>query len=435
MAAPGAFFERVQYLYAHPREVDRDELTLKDGKIYERYSAPMIGADDLYFGRVWFFRDITERKRAEHQITQRMKELRAFYGVAEIVEREGITQDELYRECANILAKSWQYPEISCARIVMGDSEFRTKNFMESAWKQSAPVKVYGKLVGRIEVGYLEKRSDEDEGPFLKEERLLINAFAERIGHITERKQVEEDVRRLNEELERRVRDRTAQFEVSNKELETFAYSVSHDLRGPLRAIDGFSLSLLKDAKDTLSKDMMEDLVRVRKAAQRMSRLIDSLLTLSRTTRQEMTIEPVDLSLIAREIASDLQKSDPSRSAEFVITPGMMVNGDKQLLHLALQNLLNNAWKFSRNGKQALIEFGVESTDGKQVYFVRDNGAGFDMTYVDKLFGSFQRLHSEKEFEGTGIGLATVQRIIQRHGGKIWAEGMVGAGATFYFTI
>jgi signal transduction histidine kinase len=252
---------------------------------------------------------------------------------------------------------------------------------------------------------------------------------------IKERRRAEDEVRRLNVELERRVMDRTAQLAAANKELEAFSYSVSHDLRAPLRSIDGFSQVLLKHYREQLDPQGQNYLERVRASSQRMGQLIDDLLNLSRMTRGELRREPVDLSAVARAVAGELQQAEPDRQVTFVIADGLVVDGDPRLLRVVLENLLDNAWKFTGKHPRARIEFGRTQRDGDTVYFVRDNGVGFNMAYADKLFGAFQRLHTRAEFEGTGIGLATVQRIIHRHGGGIRAEGAEGQGATFYFTL
>jgi len=234
---------------------------------------------------------------------------------------------------------------------------------------------------------------------------------------------------------EEEVKQYAAQLNASNKELEAFAYSVSHDLRAPLRSIDGFSQVLLEDYAEKLGGEGRDYLERVRAGTQRMAALIDDLLNLSRISRKEMKRERVSLSALAREITDGLRRSQPGRDVEFVIARGLTVDGDAQLLRAALENLLGNAWKFTGKQDAARIEFGSTEKDGKTAYFVRDDGAGFEMAYAEKLFGAFQRLHSASEFEGTGIGLATVQRIVHRHGGRVWAEGEVGKGATFYFTL
>jgi len=252
---------------------------------------------------------------------------------------------------------------------------------------------------------------------------------------ITERKQADIQLKKYREQLEELVEERTRQLSAAIKELESFAYSVSHDLRAPLRAIDGFSQAILEDYFDKLDEQGKDYLIRIRNASQRMAQLIDDILQLSRLSRSKMQIEQVNLSEIAREIFADLRNTDPKRQVDIIIQPELIVYGDARLLKIALENLLSNAWKFTSKHPTARIELGVMQINNEPVYYVRDDGAGFDMAYVDKLFGAFQRLHSEKEFEGTGIGLATVQRIIHRHGGRVWAEGAIEKGATFYFTL
>jgi K+-sensing histidine kinase KdpD len=241
---------------------------------------------------------------------------------------------------------------------------------------------------------------------------------------IAERKKTEEE-----------LKQRTMDLETSNRELEAFSYSVSHDLRAPLRSMDGFSQAVLEDYADKLDEQGKDYLNRIRESSQMMAQLIDDILGLSRVVRAELWLTKVNLSDMADAIAQDLKRLEPQRQVEFNIQPGVEAVGDSNLLHSVLENLLNNAFKFSAGRQIARIGFGVEEKNGAKAYFVQDNGAGFDMKYADKLFQPFQRLHSNSEFPGTGIGLATVQRVIRRHGGKIWAEGEVGKGATFHFTL
>ncbi|MBP1731081.1 MAG: sensory transduction histidine kinase [Deltaproteobacteria bacterium] len=262
----------------------------------------------------------------------------------------------------------------------------------------------------------------------------VIGVFAA-ARDITERKKAEEEIQKLNRELEARVIKRTAELENSNKELEAFSYSVSHDLRSPLRSIEGFSLALLEDYGDRLDDTGKSYLDRVRNATIKMGHLIDDLLKLSRVTRSEMNRERVDLTVIGKDIAGRLAQSHLERSAEFVIAEDLTAYGDARLLTVVLENLFSNAWKFSEKATRSVIEFGVTYRENTKIFYVKDNGVGFDMAYVAKLFNPFQRLHNTREFPGTGIGLATVKRVISRHGGQVWIESEVNKGTTVYFTL
>jgi signal transduction histidine kinase len=273
----------------------------------------------------------------------------------------------------------------------------------------------------------------------LAEVALLARNFAnmrdQLAEHAVEREQAHQELRVLNAGLEQRVLERTAELESAMQELEKFSYSVSHDLRTPLRQIDGFSVALLEDYGQSLDQEGQDNLHWIRDGTQRMARLIDDLLNLSRITRTQVRAEPVDLSALAAEVTVGLRRAHPLRHITSTLEPGLIADADRGLLLIVLENLLANAWKFTRNEPRAEIAFGAVRSEGSVAYFVRDNGAGFDMAYADRLFGAFQRLHSEHEFEGTGIGLATVQRAVARHGGRVWAEGAVGVGATVWFTL
>ncbi|MGO8699896.1 MAG: sensor histidine kinase [Limisphaerales bacterium] len=272
----------------------------------------------------------------------------------------------------------------------------------------------------------LSSTSDFEEDRFLRA-RLFTQ-------DITGQRRAEEEIHRLNQELEQRVQQRTAQLEATNKEMESFSYSVSHDLRAPLRALRGFTEVLLECHASQLDSRGQDYLRRAFAASFQMERLIEDLLKLAQVSRAELQIEQTNLSSLAAEIAAELANSDSSRQVHFVIAQNCSAPGDPRLVRLALDNLLRNAWKFSGKRPDARIEFGRVGGD-EFAFFVRDNGAGFDMAYSQRLFGVFQRLHAATEFPGTGLGLATVQRIVNRHGGRAWATGAVDQGASFYFTL
>ncbi len=252
---------------------------------------------------------------------------------------------------------------------------------------------------------------------------------------ITLRKRFENEIRSLNESLEQRVAQRTQELLDANQEMQSFSYSVSHDLRAPLRAIDGFSRLLMEESSGNLDEKARERLDRIRGAASRMGQLIDALLDLARISQTEFRQEQVGLSTLAGHIANELQRSAPERNVRFTIEPGLTAEGDPRLMRVLLENLLGNAFKFTSGKDNAAIEFGAFQNGGERIFFVRDNGAGFDMEYAGQLFVPFHRLHAAAQFEGTGIGLATVKRIVSRHGGRVWAEASPEAGATFYFTL
>jgi len=326
--------------------------------------------------------------------------------------------------------------------------------------------------VNNYEAVFLRKDGAELIG-LLSAKLIMLNGIAHIVSitrEISEMKKAEEKIKKLNEELEKRVTERTLeinkksselsdnqtallnivedlneksnllsqsskQLEASNKELEAFSYSVSHDLRAPLRSIDGFSLALMEDYYDKLDNVAKDYLDRIRNSTKKMDSLIDSMLKLSRVTRFELKVEEVNLSNLISEVSKNLRIADPGRNAEFIIEENVIANADRYLISIVFDNLLGNAWKYTSKNDKTVIEFKTIMKDKKTIYSVKDNGVGFDMKYVNKLFGAFQRLHSVKEFPGTGIGLATAQRVIRRHGGDIWAESIENKETTFYFTL
>lgn len=420
-------------LESQPAQLEYRMVASSGRTVWLRDSARTVGDRGYQKELVGVMVDITQRKRAEEKLRASEERLRLLV--------EGVRDYAIFSLDTSGLVTSWN---AGVERIEgYKAEEIIGRHF--SCFYLDEDVRL-GKPKLALKIAKKEGRF-EDEGWRVRKDgtifwaNVVITALLDGGGNLigfskiardlTERRRAEERTQELNRELAKRNTELTA----VNRELESFSYSVSHDLRSPLRAIDGFSFAVLEEYRDKLDAEAQEYLRRVRAAAARMAQLIDDLLKLARTTRYEMTPENVDLSQIAEEIFKQLQQIYPDRKIEFVIAPEMVVEGDRELLRLVLENLIDNAWKFTSKTTDARIELGVRSQEGHDVYFIADNGAGFDMTYVDKLFGAFQRLHDGSEFSGTGIGLATVQRIIQRHGGKIWAESEVGRGATFYFLL
>jgi PAS domain S-box-containing protein len=372
-------------------------------------------------------RDVTERKKVERALVQsesRLKEAQRVANIGswewDVSERKVTWSDELYRifgyppQAFPITIDSFLQSVHPADREIMrekvSDMRRNARSFRETYRIVQPDGTVRYILAHGDVVAYDSKK---------KKATKLVGT----VQDVTDRKLAEEG------------RLQTAKLEAANKELEAFSYSVSHDLRAPLRTIDGFSRMLLEDYADKLDATGRSYLEFIDMATKRMSLLIQDLLELSRVTSSEMHRTDVNLSTIVENIAEELRQADPERNVVFHIMPGLMAHADPRLMRIVLENLVRNAWKFTSKTPSAQIEFGMAKKDGQKTYFVRDNGAGFDMAFVHKLFGVFQRLHPESEFSGTGIGLATILRIITRHGGKVWAEGKVNHGATFYFIL
>jgi PAS domain S-box-containing protein len=405
----------------------------KNGEVYLEWLtvSTVYDASGQLTHYVGFFSDITERKRAEQAI-RRLSEVVEQSPVSVVItdldgniqyvnrhftEVTGYAPDEVLGRNPRILQSGETPPQT-----------------YEALWKTlTRGGQWHGELINRRKNGELFHEYARIL-PMRNTDGKTTHYFAVK-EDITERRRMERELLELNRTLEARVEARTAELTAANQELEAFSYTVSHDLRAPLRAIDGYSSVLLEECSDALEPDHREVLGRVRANAQRMGELIDDLLWLSRVARTEMRCLPVDVSALATDVVRSLREAEPERPVDLHVAPGVVAQGDPTLLRVVLENLLGNAWKYTRKEPQPRIEVGVQETDGRPVYYVRDNGAGFDMAHADKLFGVFQRLHAASEFEGSGVGLASVKRILARHGGKVWARSAPGEGAAFYFTL
>jgi PAS domain S-box-containing protein len=458
----------IQEVFLKGESLVEANLLSKDGKKspYLFTGQRFISGDQTYL--IGMGINITERKRAEETVRKFNEELeqRVFQRTEQLeaanrdIENEIIERRQIEKALRESEIRYRVLFQESPDGILLLDPETKLPiDFNEAAHNQLGysreefarlEIPAYevtenpGEIEGRIDKILHEGRDDFETKHRTKQGKIkdvlvtvqLMDLFGKPVLYcnyrdITDLKRNEEEIKRLNEDLQRR----TAELEALNKELESFSYSVSHDLRAPLRSIDGFSQALLEEYGERLDTEGKNYLRRVRGSSQRMAQLIDDLLNLSRVTRSEMRHEKVNLSSLAETITEELQETQPERKVEFIIREGLVVKGDARLLRILLDNLLSNAFKFTEKLVSARVEFGFTEYKGNPAYFVRDNGAGFDMIYANKLFGAFQRLHSQTEFSGTGIGLAIVQRIVRRHGGRIWAEGEVGKGAIFYFTL
>ena len=372
-------------------------------------------------------RDITERKRAERALYERHQLLSLVINNAPLVlwamDTDGRFTLSLGKGLENLGLKPGQMVGES-AWEVYADNE-QIKNDIRRALKGDSFLSEAIAADRFFEAFY---------SPFYDAENVLVGATGVAVD-ITERRQAENELRQHRDLLEEHVAQRTQELAAAVKELEAFSYSVSHDLRSPLRSIDGFSHILMDDYASKLDETAMGYLHKIRSAAQRMAQLIDDLLQLSRVTRSQLVLEPVSISDLATTIVQELQAAEPGRQAVFTIEPGLRAQADANLIRIMLQNLFSNSWKYTAKNTLTEITLGQLESEEGNVFYIRDNGAGFDMQYAGKLFGAFQRLHRDTEYEGTGIGLATVQRIVQRHGGKVWAESEPGKGATFYFQL
>ena len=405
----------------------------KDGSLYwvDTTIIPFVDEHGVPYQYIGIQTDITERKLAEEVNTRLGRILDESLNEIYIFDSAGFRILRVNRGAEENLGYRRDELHLKCFYDVM--PEFDRESFTEFI----EPL-LHGECE-ELNIETIHQRKDGSTYPV--DVHLQLSraetpfVFVAIILDISERKEAEWQLQEYSEHLEDMVEERTQNLKAVNRELESFCYSVSHDLRAPLRSIDGFSQALLEDYGSELEETAKNYLGRVRSSTQRMGQLIDDLLKLSRVVRTDMNKSSVDLTGLARNVETQLRERYPDRNVEFVIRGDLCAYGDERLLLAMLENLLGNAWKFTANREDARVELGESEQDGRKVYYVKDNGAGFDESYVHKLFEPFQRLHSMQEYEGTGVGLATVQRIIRRHGGEVWAEGKIDQGASVYFTL
>ncbi len=417
---------------------DDDYFDRPDGSVtYNRWECrPWYQSDGSIGGMITYTEVTTERKLVENALRESERKYRDLYEKM----MDGFAITDMY-------GRIIQFNKAFQSLLGYSEEELYNLNFVDitpEKWHVFENWIIDEQVLKRGYSDVYEKEYRKKDGtifPIELRATLIKNGKNENIGmwaiirDITERKKTEAEIQRLNENLEAEVEKRTSDLAIANKELEAFSYSVSHDLRAPLRAMDGFSLAILEDYGDTLEPQGRDYLQRIREASQKMAGLIDAMLTLSKVTQADLHLTDVNLSAMVENIYHDLQIDKKQRKVEFIVQSDIAVVADPVLLRSALENLIGNSLKFTSKQPTARIEVGTINKDGEEVYFVRDDGAGFDMKFASKLFTAFQRMHSSAEFEGTGIGLATVYRIISKHGGRIWAEGKPQQGATFYFTL
>ena len=422
-----------------------NENVTKDGRVIlcEWYNTPLVDAQNKVIGVASLADDITERKLAEVALKEseaRYRSVIATMAEGIIVQDSSLQVTAFNTSAIKILGLSEEQlvgasPKPSGWRAIHEDY----RPFPDEDHPGIVSLRT-GKSFSNVVMGIY--RPDQtlvwisiNSEPLMHPGDIKPSGSVTSYTDITERKKAEQELEQYRNHLETMVSERTAALEVANRELEAFSYSVSHDLRSPLRAIDGFSYALIEDYDDIMDQSGKDFLQRIRHGAQHMGKLIDAMLSLSRVTRSDFSPETVNLSEVAKSIISKYQDDEPGRRININISENLTHTADKALITVVLDNLLGNAWKYTSKTEDACISFGSEQVDGKNAFYVRDNGAGFDMKYANKLFGAFQRLHKPEEFEGTGIGLVTVSRIIRRHGGEVWAKAGLDQGATFYFTL